>query len=1346
MADTQAVHFPARIASIKLWLAPGIVLFFQIVSILALATIPIFAINWIRTPFLGVFIEHTLYFSASQPTVEGSWPFADEVGGFGSQLGSIDSRPINNVFEINKLLKNHAVGDAVFVTTKNAGEVSETSTLLIEFPFADQITYFFIPYIIGLVYLGSGIWIFSLRRKDAIGRTFALFSASVAIAVAGQFDMLTTNYLTWLWTISLGVISGSLIRLALLFPHENHLANHYPVLHWIGYIIASIILIFTLPNIYNLNNPLAYFWGWRLEYILVGISILFFIGAIIYSYTTISTPIIKEQSRLILIGSTLSFGPLAIWFLLTSMFPQLRYTPYLTLPVIIFPLIVGYTILRYRFLKTDYIFSRVLVYALLTVMVAAGYALLVAGITLIFGETFIIQNPFIIGIFIFLLALSLIPLRNLIQRSIDSVFSHGQAAYRTRLQSFGRELTRAMDLSAILNLLRVYVQENLKPVHLHIFTHDPLTDHYLAAPDHTSAERKPTSDLRFSMNSALVSTLIAQHGSVYLGDAQTLPTSLSAEQARIALLNSPLIVPLPGRRTLTGWLALGTKYSGEAYTARDLEFLESLCDQAALAIERAQVVADLERRVHAMNVLTRVSQGINVTLAFDDILELIYAQTNQVVPTRDFQICLYDQLSDFLYYVFFLENDERLTDQERLPIPLGRGLERDVLSIRRPVVTDDYERECRSRGSLPGATGFFAWAGVPLNTGAETIGILSTASRDPSIVYTDEQVNLLQAIADQAAGAIVKARLLEEAERRTHQLTTLNEVARSLTSTLAIEPLLEQILFSAVEILNCEAGSLLLVEEDTGDLVFKVASGPVASDLIGKHLPSGTGLVGKAVDTRLPIIQNDVRRSKEWFDKPDEQTGFTTNDILVVPMQVKDRISGVIEVINRRDNLPFTADDQELLMAFTSQAAVALENARLYTLTDQTLTDRVEELSVMQRIDRELNASLDISRAMRITLEWAMRQSKADAGLVGIIESEKVRIMTAEGYSNELDQYSGTILPLDIPSIQASITSGQPQWLNQKSSNINSDEVSILNNAKTQAVIPIRREQEVIGIVLLENLALETYPAETQAFLSRLSDHAAIAISNAQLYTAVQSANLAKSDFISFVSHELKTPMTSIKGFSDLLASGVVGPVNEAQANFLSTIRSNVDRMATLVSDLADVSRIEAGRLRLDFAPVRVVDILDDVVRSSRSLIEEKQQKLTLVIPGDLPPMWGDRTRLIQILTNLVNNAYKYTNTGGEITISAEFTDNKWYPEGAAKVIHLAVKDSGIGISPENQKKIFQKFFRADDQKVRDIPGTGLGLNITKTLVEMQGGQIWLESIVDVGTTFHFTIPVVESV
>jgi signal transduction histidine kinase len=747
-----------------------------------------------------------------------------------------------------------------------------------------------------------------------------------------------------------------------------------------------------------------------------------------------------------------------------------------------------------------------------------------------------------------------------------------------------------------------------------------------------------------------------------------------------------------------------------------------------------------------MNVLTRVSQGINITVSFDDILELIYAQTTQVFSTRDFRITLRDSYSDMLYHVFFLENDERLSSRENYPLHIGEGLEQDVLKSRQPIVTDDYERECRSRGVLPSAQNIFAWLGVPLNAGAETIGVISLGSRDPSVIFTNEQVNLLQAITDQAAGAIVKARLLQEAERRTRQLTTLNEVARSLTSTLELDPLLNQILQSAVDILNCEAGSLLLVDQSTGELVFEVVVGPPTSaNLLHQRLPPGTGLVGKTVETRQAIIANDVRRAKEWFDKPDEQTGFQTRDLLVVPMQVKETVIGVIEVINRKDGLPFTPDDQELLTAFTSQAAIAIENARLYTQTDQTLAARVEELSVMQRIDRELNASLDVNRAMRITLEWAMRQSDANAGLVGVVEEQGIRVMASQGYAGyatDLATQKDDYLPIELPVIQQTIQTGQQHSLQVGEME---EKYTLLPNAIGQVAIPIRRESKTIGVILLESTQTEACSEEALVFLSRLSDHAAIAIANAQLYSEVQAANLAKSEFVSLVSHELKTPMTSIRGFTDLLAKGVIGPVNETQTNFLSTIRSNVERMAVLVSDLADVSRIEAGRLRLDYTAVSVAGIVEEVVRSTRAQIEEKSQILTLQIPENLPPIWGDRTRLIQILTNLVSNAYKYTPPSGQIFISAELADNQWNPAGAPKVIHIAVRDTGFGIGLEDQKKIFTKFFRADDQKIRETPGTGLGLNITKNLVETQGGRIWFESELRKGTTFHFTAPIVET-
>ena len=288
--------------------------------------------------------------------------------------------------------------------------------------------------------------------------------------------------------------------------------------------------------------------------------------------------------------------------------------------------------------------------------------------------------------------------------------------------------------------------------------------------------------------------------------------------------------------------------------------------------------------------------------------------------------------------------------------------------------------------------------GVPLNAGAESIGALSVGSHDPGTIYTRSQLELLQAIADQTAGAIVKARLLQETQQRARQLSTLNEVTRQLTSTLELEPLLQNILESAVGILNCEAGTFFLVDPQTNELIFRVTAGPVAKDLVGQRIQPGNGIVGRTVTTGGPVIENDVQHSKEWNPETDDLTGFKTRALMAVPLHVKDNLIGVIEVINRRDGLPFVEEDQTLLTAFAGQAAVAMENARLYTLTDQELAARVEELSVMQRIDRELNASLETDRAMRITLEWALRQSQAEAGLIGMMEEGRLRVVAQEGY------------------------------------------------------------------------------------------------------------------------------------------------------------------------------------------------------------------------------------------------------------------------------------------------------------------------------------------------------------
>ncbi len=1017
--------------------------------------------------------------------------------------------------------------------------------------------------------------------------------------------------------------------------------------------------------------------------------------------------------------------------------------------------------LRYRALNTDYLLSKTTLYATLSIVSAAGYALAVSGLSLVFGNLLPPNHPLLVGLLVFLLAMLLNPLRLKLQRFVDSIFFRKQTDYQDRLQAFRRELTQTIELPAIVQSLRTYIAKSLYPNQIHIFIRDEQSGQYAPEP---GGDGKPTTDIRFPPNSVLVQILERRHGSIYLGGTETLPTLLQTERARLALLAVQLFVPLPGQSSLIGWLSLGTRQSGEPYSNNDLRYLESLCDQAALAIERAQGVANLEQRVHEMDVLTRIAQGVNITLDFDDILELIYAQTNVLIPTRDFRVTLRNQSNQALYYAFFLQNDERLRDRENNNLLDGQTLEEVVIRSQRALLTDDYERESRGRGILAHEPDLFSWIGVPLNSGADTIGAISLGSRDPSKIFTQHQANLLQAIADQAAGAIIKARLLQESERRARQLATLNEVGKSLTSTLELRPLLNKILKSATDILNCEAGSLLMVDEHTSELVFEVTVGPVAAELIGQHLPPGTGKVGEAVQNRQPIIANDVRQSQGWFDQTDKKTGFITRDLLAVPMMLHERVIGVIELINKNDGSPFNQDDQELLATFASQAAIAVENARLYTQTDKALSARVEELSVMQRIDRELNVSLDLERAMRITLEWAMRQSRTDAGLVGLLEgviddqATAIRVIAFQGYDAELSQSpdqddnspGARRLPVQMESIYKAIESGQPYAVIQTENS--SDETAaddpsqppliLLSRGKSQVVVPIRRTSDVIGIILLESEHTNAYQEEIIAFLSRLSDHAAIAISNAQLYADLQAANIAKSDFVSLVSHELKTPMTSIRGYTDLLAQGAVGPINEVQTNFLNTIRSNVHRMATLVSDLADISRIEAGRMRLEFSSIDLSELIEEVVRTQQGQIDEKEQTLKMQIASGLPAVWGDHNRITQILVNLLSNATKYTPQGGVITLSAERTN--YLQDGTAlpEVVCVSVQDSGYGISPKEQKQIFQKFFRSEDENIRESPGTGLGLNITRHLVEMQGGQIWFESELSKGTTFHFTIPI----
>lgn len=1332
--STLLVDFSSlRGQPLRVWLPQVGLLAYLSIVLMAFILLPVQAFQWQRQPYPGMITGPGL---TVQDLPANSPAYAQGLRA-GDRITAIDGIPVTTGPQFTRILAGMTAGQTVTLSADQNGQALTVSIPLTRLPDALTTAFLVVPLLTALAYLSSAVWTFTVRRSRVSGQILVTFAASMALLLAGLPDLFSSQRVTWLWMLAAGLVSGAVFQLAFYFPRDEAFLPRVKNLVHLAFVPGLLLTLTGWLSLLGVLSPVLVSQVWKLQMGLACLALAFtFIWlSVRRSRWAVSTE--REQLRFALLSGVVSYAPILFWFAYRTAINQPAIPhPAVILPMAVFPLVIAYTIQRFRLQRTDFILSRVVLYAVLSVLVVIGYALLIAGLTLLTGQASLTRSPVVQGVIFVGLALLFEPLRRRMQREIDALFMRGEQSFQSRLTTFSGELTRAVDMNSILRVLRSYILETLSPTQLHIYILDALSEMYVAAPGRGSS---PTSDVRFAASSSLVQSLARHDGSLFLPDLENLPVVFAADRTRLILLGATNFIPLPGRERLNGWVAMSERASGEPYSARELSFIEALCDQAALAIERAQMLAGMENRVRQMNVLSRVAQGVNITLSMDDLLELIYAQTTQVIPADAFHIMLSDSGRGTTQYAFFLEGDERLPQQENRPIPPGEALEQVVLRDGRPLRTDDYTRECQRQGIAAPRDNLYGWLAVPLSAGAETIGALSLGSNDPRIEYTLDQQVLAQSIADQVAGAIIKARLLQETERRALQLTTLNEMTRQLTSTLDLEPLLMNILQSAVDILACEAGSLLLVDETTEELVFRVVVSPVANDLVNKRMPAGSGVVGKSVKTRLPIIVNDVSSYPEWYSKTDKKTGFITRALLVIPLQVKDRVIGVIEVINKHDGSNFTQDDQDLLSAFAAQAAVAIENARLYTLTDQALAARVEELSVMQRIDRELNTSLDTTRAMRITLEWAMRQSGAQAGLVGILQETGLKIMASQGYAGELDDYQDAALPVEAYALDDAITEAVP--IRRRLSGAGAPP-HLLATAASQVIIPIRREVNTIGVLMLESASPEPPGDEVIAFLARLSDHASIAIFNAQLYAAVQSANLAKSEFVSFVAHELKNPMTSVKGYTELLSAGAVGPVTDAQGNFLNTIRSNIERMNTLVSDLNDLSKIEVGRLRLDFKAIALPDVIESTVRSTRRQIDEKKQALNVVIPEGLPAAWADRTRMEQILVNLVSNAHKYTPAGGEIVVSAERCANQWDPTGAPEVIHLAVKDNGLGISEEDQKKIFQKFFRSEDPKSREAPGTGLGLNITRSLVEMQGGRIWFESEFRKGTTFHFTVPV----
>ena len=543
------------------------------------------------------------------------------------------------------------------------------------------------------------------------------------------------------------------------------------------------------------------------------------------------------------------------------------------------------------------------------------------------------------------------------------------------------------------------------------------------------------------------------------------------------------------------------------------------------------------------------------------------------------------------------------------------------------------------------------------------------------------------------------------------ELATLYEVTQVLNSSLDLDETLDLVMESLIRLTGAERGCLML-HDDQGKLDIHAMRNFQQDTIEPKDLELSHTVVEKVTENGIPVVTTNAQLDPR-FSSQESVIGYHLRSIVCIPLHVRGKIIGALYMDSRLKSGVFSEKDIPMLMAFANQAAVAIENARLYTLTDLALAARVEELTTLQQLDRELNASLDIEHVLELTLSWAMRATGAKRGTLSIVGEEQALIPMASAGRKITKKINPELVERVVDSRVPIVTGGY------------------------RMLIPIYHEERLIGLLDLQR---ETdngaFRSDHIQLASRLADHAAISIQNAHLYQQVHNANRAKSEFVSFVAHELRTPMTSIRGYAEMLGKGMIGELNEQQADFVDTISSNVERMQILVSDLQDVARIETDQMRLEPKMINLNDSLESALKSTQGQMESREQTLTVDVPQDLPDVKADPARVTQILINLLSNACKYTPEGGHIEVKA-------WPNG--NFIYCAVADDGFGISEEDQAKLFTKFFRSENPDVRNMPGTGLGLCITKNLIELQGGEIILESEIGKGTTFTFTVPLIDA-
>jgi PAS domain S-box-containing protein len=792
---------------------------------------------------------------------------------------------------------------------------------------------------------------------------------------------------------------------------------------------------------------------------------------------------------------------------------------------------------------------------------------------------------------------------------------------------------------------------------------------------------------------------------------------------------SALGVPLQAGERLLGIVLLENFTAAGAFSKSHEEVALSLANQSALALEKARLfqemmdrTRELDERASHLALLNRLTNAAITTSNERSLLQIACRELAAAfdVPQSAAVLIEPDQPEAFVVAEHIYPGRPSAMSMS-LPLRGSPAIE-TILQTRSPMHVDNTADDPRA-GNLR------AWLRqrqvtslliLPLLISGDTAGLILIESPEPH-VFSYADLSLAQTVSAQLGQALENVRLHQTShalttdlehrvverttalEREHQRAETLLRISTELVVSLDLEQVLTRALQLVNEAIGADQAAIVLLDPQTQMLVYRASlekDAPLPRG--GRSLPfhTGEGLAGWVIQQRQSVILPDLEKDPRWVHLyPDEPMRY--HSALAVPLMVGADALGALLLLSQ-DPSVFNPEQLRLASAAANQVAAAINNAELYRLIrDQA--DRLGDLVRSQQVESRK------SRAMLEAIADGVMVTDEEQKIV-LFNDAAVRLLSLrreQVIGRPADEFIG-LFGKAGPPWQERLR----QWRNAPSEIGGGEylaEQITLDSGRVLSLhlAPVASGEEFIGTVAV----FRDITQEVE--IDRL-----------------------KSEFVATVSHELRTPMTAIRGYTEMLMMDAAGSLNPEQRRFLKVVKDNSDRLELLVSDLLDISRLESGQIRLNLDVVEIPKLLEEAAESVRqkSRAEGKSMQVVLEIEPDLPSIQADRGRVAEILHNLADNAFRYTPAGGKVTLRAF---------SRAGGVQIDVCDTGIGIAPAERERIFERFYRGENPAVMAVPGTGLGLPITRRLVEMHGGSIEVESegVPGKGSAFHVMLP-----